>query len=155
VHADWRHHLHDYTPAAAERLAAGSALPASDYVRSLRVRHQLQARCRDVFDAVDVMLTPATPGPAPRVVPPLDPMFFDGDRMWLESVARYLIPFNLVGLPALVVPSGHTPDGRPTGVQIVGGAGDERAVLTTAAAFQSITDHHTAAPPARPVDAAA
>jgi aspartyl-tRNA(Asn)/glutamyl-tRNA(Gln) amidotransferase subunit A len=146
VHADWRDHVGSYTPAAAERLAAGSALVASDYVRARRVRRQLQARVEALFDDVDVLVTPATPTAALRLAPVPDARFGDGDRMWLEWVARYLIPFNLLGFPALVVPAGVSPDGRPLAVQLVGRPGAERAVLTAAELFQRATEHHRSAP---------
>jgi aspartyl-tRNA(Asn)/glutamyl-tRNA(Gln) amidotransferase subunit A len=141
VNTDWRDHVADYTTAAAERLVAGSALSAGDYLRARRVRSDLRARCTRLFDDVDVLLTPATPTAAPRIVPPLHPMFEDGDRMWLDHVARDLILFNLLGLPAIVVPAGRSDDGRPLAVQVVGPALGDRAVLTVAAAFQAATAH--------------
>ncbi|HEX7095750.1 MAG TPA: amidase [Acidimicrobiales bacterium] len=146
VHADWRAHVDAYTAAAQERLAAGSVLPAGDYVRSLRVRNEMQQAWQRVFDDVDVVVTPATPTAALRVEPTLDPAFGGGDLMWLDGVARYLIPFNLVGLPALVMPAGWTSDGRPIGVQVVGRPFDEAGVLSVARAFQSATEHHRVVP---------
>lgn len=149
VNHDWREHVREYTPAAAERLAAGSALAAGDYLRARRVRRDLRARTAEVFDQVDLLLTPATPTAAPRVVPPLEDLWADGDRMWLERVARNLILFNLLGLPAAVVPAGLTGDGRPLAMQLVGRPGEDDFVLAVAAAFQAATAHHRAAPCAR------
>lgn len=146
LHPDWTDHVDDYTPAAAERLAAGAALSAGDYLRAVRVRADLRERIVRLFDEVDVLVTPATPTAAPRVVPPLHPMFGDGDRMWLESVARNVILWNLLGLPAVVVPSGFTSDGRPLAVQIVGPPFGEQRVLEVAAAYQAETRHHVATP---------
>lgn len=143
---DWRDHVQEYTPAAAERLAAGAALGAGDYLRARRVRRDLCARTDEVLQDVDVLLTPATPTAAPRIVPPLEDLWSDGDRMWLERVARNLILFNLLGLPSVVVPSGLTGDGRPLAVQFVGRAGEDDLVLAVAAAFQGATAHHLAAP---------
>lgn len=146
LHPDWGERLGDYTPAAAERLAAGSALSAGDYLRAVRVRADLRERIAGVFDDVDVLVTPATPTAAPRVTPPVHPMFHDGDRMWLESVARDLILWNLLGLPAVVVPAGFTDDGRPLAVQVVGPPFAERRVLAVAAAYQAATAHHEREP---------
>lgn len=146
VHADWRDHAGMYTTAAAERLLAGSTLPANDYLRAMRVRSDLRARCLRLFDDVDVLITPATPTAAPRVTPPRHNMFADGDRMWLERVARNLIIFNLIGLPAAVVPAGATDSARPLAVQLVGRLGEDREVLSAAAAFQIATSHHRMTP---------
>jgi aspartyl-tRNA(Asn)/glutamyl-tRNA(Gln) amidotransferase subunit A len=73
-------------------------------------------------------------------------MWSDGDRLWLERVARNLIYFNLLGLPAVVVPAGRTDDGRPLAVQIVGRPLEDRTVLSVAASIQAATDHHRSAP---------
>src|SRR3546814_5935573 len=97
------------SPAASfERLIAGSALPAGDYLRARRVRSDLRRRGEAIFDDVDVLLCPATPTAAPRVAPPVDDMWADGDRLWLERVARNLILFNLLGWPAVVRSEEHT-----------------------------------------------
>lgn len=147
-HADWRDHVAAYTPAAAERLAAGSTLRPGAYRRAMQVRDELRSHAEEVFQQVDVLVTPATPTPAPRLEPTPDPMFAEGDRMWLERVARNLIAWNLLGLPALVVPAGRCHDGRPLALQIVGRPHADRQVLSVGAAFQSATDHHRSAPQA-------
>lgn len=144
--ADWRDHLGRYTPASAERLVAGASLGAGDYLRARRVRRDLRERVGQLLEQVDVLVTPGTPTAAPRVVPPLDDLWGDGDRLWLERVARSFILFNLLGLPAVVVPAGFTADGRPVAVQVVGRAGEDDLVLSVAAAFQAATAHHRAAP---------
>jgi aspartyl-tRNA(Asn)/glutamyl-tRNA(Gln) amidotransferase subunit A len=146
LHPDWGDHLGDYTEAAAERLAAGTALSAGDYLRAVRIRADLRARTARLFDDVDVLVTPATPTAAPRIAGDIDPMFADGDRMWLEAVARDLMLWNLLGLPAAVAPAGFTDDGRPLAVQVVGPPFGERRVLGAVAAYQAATRHHVAAP---------
>lgn len=155
AHADWRDHLGEYTTASAERLLAGSTLTAADYLRARRVRADLRSRIDALLGDVDVLVTPATPTAAPRVAPPAHEMWSDGDRLWLERVARNLILFNLLGLPAMVVPSGFTDDGRPLAIQAVGRAGEDRTVLSVGVAFQAVTDHHRRSPQrARPAGAA-
>lgn len=153
AHADWRDHAGSYTTASAERLAAGSTISASDYLRARRVRSDLRARVGALLESVDVLLTPATPTAAPRVVPPIDDMWADGDRLWLERVARNLIMFNLLGLPALAMPAGLTADGRPLSVQLVGRPFQDQQVLSVAAAFQAATAHHHASPAGAPAAA--
>ena len=149
ANADWRDHQGEFSEASVVRLLAGSTLPASDYLRARRVRTDLRNRTAALFADVDVLLTPATPTAAPRVVPPVDDLWSDGDRLWLERVARNLILFNLLGLPAVVVPAGQTADGRPLAVQIVGRPFEDHRVLSVAAAFQAATDHHRKTPPVR------
>ena len=57
--------------------------------------------------AIDVIVTPATTGPAPA---------------WRESIEadyQWMLPWSLSGAPVVVVPIGAV-DGLPTAVQIVG-----------------------------------
>ncbi|MDP7304570.1 MAG: amidase family protein, partial [Pirellulaceae bacterium] len=55
---------------------------------------------------------------------------------WMKSC--YYI--TVLGLPAISVPCGFTPDGLPVGIQIVGRHQDDFGVLQLAAAFQQATE---------------
>ena len=50
--------------------------------------------------------------------------------------APYAAPWNIAGLPALVVPVGIRPDGLPLGVQLVGPPGSESLLLAVAGQFE-------------------
>jgi amidase len=80
---------------------------------------------------IDVLVTPAlaaTPPPAHRYA----------SRSWLSNVvasmrfAPYAAPWNVAGLPAVVVPMGVREDGLPVGVQLVGPPGAELTLLAVA-----------------------
>ncbi len=72
------------------------------------------------------------------------PAFRHGERSWdLDGqTVRYLDAwsycewFNLLGMPAVVVPIGQSPNGLPIGVQIVGRPWQEEVVLTVAAELE-------------------
>ena len=106
--------ISEFTPSAACRLAAGARTSASDYLKALRARRLVQQDLDAAFEQADVIVTAATPTSAP------DPATFfdDGDRLWLDKVARTLLPFNVTGQPALVTPAGLDQD-RPAAIQIV------------------------------------
>ena len=129
--------LEDFTASAAHRLVAGSQTSAGDYVRALRARQLVQQDFDAVFERVDVVLTPATPTAAPDVAT----FFDDGDRLWLDKVARNFLIFNVTGMPALVMPAG-TDDGLPVAVQIAAPPHRDDLCLAVGAAFQQTTDHH-------------
>ena len=132
------HRIGEFTPSAACRLAAGARARASDYLKALRARSLVQADLDAVFDRVDVLVTAATPTSAP------DPATFfdDGDRLWLDKVARTLLPFNVTGQPALVVPVGLD-EGRPAAVQIVAPPHADAQCLRVGTALQMATSSHT------------
>ncbi len=125
------HRIGEFTPSAACRLAAGARASAFDYLKALRARTLVQADLDAVFDGVDVLVTAATPTSAP------DPATFfdDGDRLWLDKVARTFLPLNVTGQPALVVPVGSD-EGRPAAVQIVAPPHADALCLQIGAALQ-------------------
>ncbi len=122
----------EFTPSAAHRLAAGATIRADDYLRALCTRSLIQRDIGTIFDKVDVLLTAATPTTAP------DPVTFfdDGDRLWLDKVARCLLPFNVTGQPALVMPVGNN-ESRPTAIQIVGPPRGDMLCLRVASALEA------------------
>ena len=58
----------------------------------------------------------------------------------------HTVPQALAGLPALVLPAGLA-KGLPVGLQFVGPAFSEVALLEAGHAFQRLTSHHRCAPP--------
>lgn len=82
-------------------------------------------------NSVDVLLTPAL-----AAVPPKADRW--SRRSWAANLlaslryAPYCLPWNIAGLPALVVPVGTRPDGLPVGVQLVGPPGSELLLLAVA-----------------------
>ena len=109
-------------------------IPGSDYVSALRVREILQQRMRTLFDSYDVLVSASQPVPAT----PLSLNLFTG-----LSFADPLGGIgNLCGLPALSVPCGFTDKKLPVGLQFVGRAGDDAAVLQAGRTFQQATDWH-------------
>ena len=130
-HVSNMHRIGEFTPSAAYRLAAGARTSAFDYLKALRARSMVQGDLDSVFERVDVLVTAATPTTAP------DPATFfdDGDRLWLDKVARTFLPFNLTGQPALVMPVGSD-EGRPAAVQIVAPPHADALCLQIGAALQ-------------------
>ena len=133
-HVGNMHRIGEFTPSAACRLAAGARTSASDYLKALRARSLVQSDIDSVFERVDVLVTAATPTSAP------DPATFfdDSDRLWLDKVARTLLPFNVTGQPALVMPVGLD-EGRPAAIQIVAPPHADALCLQVGTALQTAT----------------
>ena len=88
----------------------------------------------EFFDSYDVLATASLPVPAT----PLD--------MDLSKGLAFADPLgaigNLCGLPAISVPCGFTDKKLPVGLQFVGRAGDDAAVLQAGRTFQQFTTWH-------------
>ncbi len=106
-----------------------------DYMRAKQARMEFYARMEPLFRRYDVLVTPTlsvAAFPAERLMPedwPAHP--WD----WLQW-AGFCFPFNLTWLPAATCPCGFTPDGRPVGLQIVGGRLRDLQVLQVSRAFE-------------------
>ena len=93
------------------------------YARAQKLRTLIARDFTEAFKRCDVLLTPATPGPAFALGAKSD----DPVSMYLNDV--FTVTVNLAGLPGLAVPAGLTSDGLPLGLQIIGKAFDEATVL--------------------------
>jgi aspartyl-tRNA(Asn)/glutamyl-tRNA(Gln) amidotransferase subunit A len=107
---------------------------AADYLRALSAREILQKKMEALFESFDVLVAAAQPVPAPPLETNLETDLSFPDPLGAIG--------NLCGLPALSVPCGFTPKGLPVGLQIVGRAGDDFAVIKAARIFQLHTEWH-------------
>jgi aspartyl-tRNA(Asn)/glutamyl-tRNA(Gln) amidotransferase subunit A len=106
-----------YSANTRERLELGTLLPGTVYVNGQRARRVIAEAYRALFREVDLLLLPTGPTVANRIdAPPVAPVREGGDRM--GSLIRFTGPFDLVGYPALAVPTDFTAEGLPVGVQL-------------------------------------
>ena len=106
----------------------------ADYAQALRVREILQKKMDAIFETFDVLVAASMPIAATPL------------KLNLETDMLFPDPLgaigNLCGLPALSVPCGFTEKNLPVGLQFVGRAGDDFAVIQAARTFQQHTDWH-------------
>jgi aspartyl-tRNA(Asn)/glutamyl-tRNA(Gln) amidotransferase subunit A len=135
-----RERPHELQPAVRARLEVGFHITAHDYLQALRLRARYaRAFIAEVFAGMDALLAPVTPEPAP----PLGAVKAGSVEEIVSRMgqfSRLTRPFNGLGLPALSVPCGFSPDGRPLAVQIVGRPFDEATVLRLGHAYERATD---------------
>jgi aspartyl-tRNA(Asn)/glutamyl-tRNA(Gln) amidotransferase subunit A len=125
---------HELQPAVRARLETGFHISAHDYLQALRLRGRLTREfVREVFGEVDALVLPVIPEPAPALdaVKAGTP---DEIVAMMGRFSRLTRPFN--GLPALALPCGAAPDGRPLALQIVGRPFDEGTVLRLGHAYE-------------------
>ena len=117
------------------RLEAARVLLSIDYVRAQRARTLIREQFNALFDAVDVIVTPTVPIPAPRIEDVHKP-WGNGPETASASLTRFTRFFNVAGVPTISIPCGFSPDGLPLGMQIAGKAFDEFTVLRVAHAYE-------------------
>jgi aspartyl-tRNA(Asn)/glutamyl-tRNA(Gln) amidotransferase subunit A len=104
------------------------------YSRAQKLRSLIKRDFEQTFEKCDVLLTPATPGPAFGVgAKTSDPV-----EMYLQDV--FTVTVNLAGLPGISVPAGLTANGLPLGLQLIGKAFDEATMLRAARAVEQAAD---------------
>jgi amidase len=106
----------------------------------------LRRRMGAIFDDVDLVLTPTTALPPPRID------HFKGRGYWATSTAAsatcpFAWPWNVVGWPAISVPAGFTAAGLPIGAQLVAPAESEALLLSLAAQLEQGQRWHEQHPP--------
>ena len=111
----------------------------------MRVRRLAREAIFKLFGDVDVLLTPARLGTAPKIDEPLD---HRPDRARPKDAGfTALIPAgNLAGMPALALPCGFA-DNLPVALQLAGVPFSENTLLAVGKEFQSRTDWHKRKPP--------
>ena len=105
----------------------------------------LRRRMGAIFNDVDLVLTPTTALPPPRIDR------FKGRGYWATSTAAsaacpFAWPWNVVGWPALSVPAGLTGAGLPIGAQLVAAAEGEALLLSLATELEQSRGWHLQQP---------
>jgi amidase len=93
-----------------------------------RAADRFRARTIAFFDDVDLLLTPVVSGP-PLAARPWHERGFLANVTANTRWAPWAAPWNLAGVPALVLPAGTRPEGLPLAVQLVGPPGAETRLL--------------------------
>ena len=113
---------------------------ATDYLKAMRIRRQIENSLRDLLITADVLVAPTRFSMPDRADQPFDET--EPKRPQVKGVGAGLVQAsNLAGLPAISIPCGFV-NGLPIGLQIVGQKFDENAILAVARAFQERTDFH-------------
>lgn len=107
------------SPLLRDTLDAGRAIDPETYDAAKRTARMARAGLGEIFDRVDILLTPSAPGAAPEGLGTTGSSIFN--RLW-----------TLMGTPCVNVPGIDNDRGLPLGMQIVGPAGHDRSTLAAA-----------------------
>lgn len=117
-------------------LKLGELPSAVDYLEAQQIRLKLDHEFMEIFDKVDVLITPTIPFLPPKIGQ--DTVWINGEEVnFLDHIIRFTGPFNLTGLPVVTVPCGFV-QGLPAGMQIIGPAFGEGTILNVADVFETL-----------------
>ena len=123
----------DYGPRIRAGMEMGMLIPTATYLKAQRLRRQFRADMNEMASRVDIVMTPATPAPAPR------DLNTTGD-------AAFQVPWTAAGLPTVVVPTGLSELGMPMAVQFGGPWAEEGRVLGASQWCERVTGLHQGPP---------
>lgn len=134
-----------FGPEVKRRIILGTYVLSSGYydafyLRAQKVRTLIRRDFDAAFKSCDAILSPVAPTPAYRVgEKSADPL-----QMYLGDI--FTVPVNLAGICGLSVPCGFTSDNLPVGLQVMGPALGEEAILRVGYAYEQATQWRKAAP---------
>jgi aspartyl-tRNA(Asn)/glutamyl-tRNA(Gln) amidotransferase subunit A len=134
----------DYDPETLRRIRSGADVTAPQYIQAQRELLQQRRQILQIFERVDLLLTPTTP----MLAPTFEELQAEPDQLRTKEMVmlRNTRPFNVYGVPCISLNCGFSKSGLPIGLQIIGGPGAEGSLLALAHAYQKQTDWHKQKP---------
>lgn len=134
-----------YQPETLRRIRGGETISSAEILRCQSELQQTRRDIAEIFDDIDVLVTPTTPIPAPSIAElRKSPEILRPQEILLLRNTR---PANVWGLPAISVPCGFTKSGLPIGLQIIGSHWAEKTILQLAYSYEQATTWHKREPP--------
>jgi amidase len=114
----------------------GGLIPKALLDRALAAEGALSARLNRVLESHDVLITPTTASPPPRIG-----QLQGRGAIWTLNAVAGMVPYNgvwnVTGQPAASLPAGFGADGLPRAVQLAGRPSDEATLLSLAAQLEA------------------
>jgi len=129
----------EFSAKLRSRVSGYEAITAVDYLRARTTRRQLREEMVEFLANVDVIITPVSFAPAPRLRDSIARTDLNGPDL--------TIPFNVTGFPAISVCTGFAGNGLPVAMQIIAKPFEERVLLGISRAYEQATTWRNERPP--------
>lgn len=127
-------------PRTREAARLGRLLGGAPLRAARRAEARLHRRIGAFFDSYDVVLTPTTATPPPRIGSMLSLGGLDTDRAMIAA-CPYAWPWNVLGWPGVNVPAGFV-GSLPVGAQLLGPGNSEPLLVALAAQLEAEQGWH-------------
>ena len=144
----WRHRLDELDPLVAPGWQAAAKATLPKLARVYDERHRIEQQTAELFDEIDVLLTPMAAIPAFAAEGPM-PTEVCGRPTHAGMSVPFAMLANITNLPAISVPAGITKGGLPVGLQIVADRFREDVCLRLARILEQAQPWPRFAPSAR------
>jgi aspartyl-tRNA(Asn)/glutamyl-tRNA(Gln) amidotransferase subunit A len=129
IHQNWlKTRPEDYSATTRRRLLPGAFLTAADYVDATRMREKLVAAFYEAMEGLDAAVTVSSMETPANLS--------DMQEVERTYARQARAPFNLIGNPAIAIPTGLHSNGLPLALQIVTKAFDEAMCFRVAWAVE-------------------
>jgi amidase len=145
--ATWPAQKDAYGP-VGDLIEAGHAVTGLALAQAMQNRLVYVGALNRSMQDVDMVLLPVMAGGTPTL-----PEFMAMVEGGIETLLKFTAPADMAGLPALTFPAGFDAKGAPIGIQLMGPALSEPALLAAGHGFQTLTGWHSARPALSPFTA--
>ena len=134
-------------PRQKKGLRRGLGIPATDYLKAMRIRRVMQGKLAGFFEEVDIVVQPASAETAPLIEEVSGTRRSSNLELTYKGNTDLGAAGNAAGLPALTIPCGFGLNNLPTALQLVSRPHNEAALIALGKEFQNRTDWHRGRPP--------
>ncbi len=135
---DWEDRLDELDPLVVGGWARNRTVTLPQFAKVEKARRGLELQVAELFEHVDVLLTPTNPC-APFAAEGPMPTEIAGQRCHAGSAALLTIFANIANLPSITVPAGLDADGLPLGLMITAARHREDICLRLARIFEQVS----------------
>ena len=136
-----------YDPRTLIRVKNTAGISATDYIRTWKELRAFRANAEQIFHSVDVVITPTTPVPAPKLADynalPIEEL----RPFEMKYLMRNTLPFSSLFWPSISVPCGFTSEGLPVGMQLSSRPHADAWALHLAYVYEQATNWRQRQPP--------